>query len=468
MARRRRRPGSKRADPNRAAAPKNRTALRARPSFAGEVLPFELGQDGVSVRVGQKRLELPAGVPGDRVHVVPAAAPARGVVVERLLEPSPRRVVPPCPLLQRCGGCSLQAMDYRAQLEAKTRKLGRLLDGLGFSGAPPVEGLSRPFGFRTKLLMVAGGRRGALRLGFHRAGTHELVPAEGCPVQHPRSLAVLASARQVLDAHGVEPSHTRRSGPPGWLHAVGVRVDPGSGESELTLSGRTERVDAALVEQLNRLPAVSGVHLSINPTRSSYPMEGAFSTLAGRPRTAFSLGDERFLLSPGAFFQTSAEGAERLLHLVQSLLPDRFALLADLYAGAGLLALCTRQRWRRAVTVEANPSAVEDLRRHVQRAGFTRLTALSGRVEQRIAEVLNRDPELVLLDPPRRGCAPAVIEALIETRPAVVLYVACGVDALAAQARRLVEGGYRVTGAGAVDMFPHTAHLEVVVRLEAG
>jgi len=440
-------------------------------SGAGEVLPFELGQDGVTVKIGREQLALTAGVPGDHVRVAPAPAPARGLVVERLLEPSPHRVVPPCPLLQRCGGCSLQAMGYRAQLEAKTEQLGLLLGRLGPDGvdAPRVEGLSFPFGFRTKLLMVAGGRRGALRLGFHRAGTHELVPAEGCPVQHPQSLAVLASARQVLEAHGVEPSRggARRSPGAGWLHAVGVRVDPGSGESELTLSGRTDRVDAALIAQLGRLPTVSGVHLSVNPTRSSYPMEGAFSTLSGRPRTAFSLGDGRFLLSPGAFFQTSAEGAERLLSLVQSLLPEHLGLLADLYAGAGLLALCTRRRWRRAVTVEANLAAVDDLRRHVQRTGFSGLTALSGRVEHRIAEVLDREPEVVLLDPPRRGCAPMVIEALVERRPPVVLYVACGVDALAAQTRQLVEGGYRVTGAGAVDMFPHTAHLEVVVRLEA-
>jgi len=421
------------------------------------VLPLEPGQEGVVVQAGGERLVLPAGVPGDRVRVVRGAA--------TLLAPSPARVTAPCPLLERCGGCSLQAMDYRAQLAQKTDALRRALAGLGLTPnkVQEVVGLERPFGQRTKLLMAAGGRAGVLRLGFYRRGTTELVPAEGCPVQHPRSLALLASARQLLDAYHVKPSGSREGG---WLHALGVRVDPRSGESELALSGTSPRVPADLVQQLVRLPSVSGVHLAVSRTRTSYPMEGPLRTLAGRPRTAFTLGDERHLLSPGTFFQTCAEGAERLLETVRGLLPGRVDLLADLYAGAGLLALGCRGRWRRAVTVEANPAAVADLRRRLEREGSGGLSVLAGRVEDRIGEVLRRGPDVALLDPPRRGCGPRVMAALCAHGPPVVLYVACGFEALLSDSRTLLGGGYRLNAAAAVDMFPHTPHLESVVRFE--
>lgn len=433
-------------------------------ALEGTVLPLELGQEGVVVRADgtDERLTLPAGVPGDRVRVVRGTA-----TLERLLAPSPARITPPCPLLERCGGCSLQAMDYRAQLAQKTDALRRALAGLGLAAdrVRDVVGLERPFGQRTKLLMAAGGRAGALRLGFYRRGTTELVAAEGCPVQHPRSLALLASARQLLDAYHVRPSTSREGG---WLHALGVRVDPRGGESELALSGASPRLPAELVQQLARLPSVSGVHLAVSRARTSYPMEGPLRTLAGRPRTAFTLGGERYLLSPGTFFQTCAEGAERLLETVRELLPESVNLLADLYAGAGLLALGCRSRWRRAVAVEANPAAVADLRRRLEHEDERGLSVLEGRVEDRIGEVLRRGPDVALLDPPRRGCAPGVIAALRAHGPPVLLYVACGFEALARDGHALLDGGYRLEAAAAVDMFPHTPHLEVIVRLGRG
>jgi len=217
--------------------------------------------------------------------------------------------------------------------------------------------------------------------------------------------------------------------------------------------------------QLGCLPGVSGVHLSVNPQRTSYPMEGQTRVLTGRPHTAFNLDRLRVLLSPGTFFQTSAEGSELLLKRVAGLMPERFELLVDLYAGAGLLALGTRERFQRVVTLEANRVAVEDLRRYVKHAQLSGFTVLEGRVEQRIDEVLGREPaDVVLLDPPRRGCVPTVTEAVLRHQPKIVMLVSCGFEALVAQARQLLDGGYHITGVAAVDMFPHTSQLEVVLR----
>lgn len=434
----------------------------------GEVLPLALGQEGVQVRTTDRRvLTLAAGVPGDRVRVRPRM---RGFAeLDRLIAASPERRVSPCPVLERCGACALQAMDYRAQLRAKSEALRVALREVGCPDGAirEVVGLERPFGHRTKLLMSAAGEAGALRFGFYRRGSIEPVPAEGCPVQHPRTLAVLATARQILDSHRVAPS-TRR-GEEGWLHALAVRADPTSGESELVLAARHRHPPGGeeLVAQLANIPSVAGVHLAANPARSSFPLEPPIHRLAGQGRTRFTLGGRQILLSPGTFLQTSAEAAELLVALVRELLPLEFGQLADLYAGAGLLALATAGRWQRAVCVEESPAAMTDLTRYLEREALP-IQPTRGRVERHLRRVLGQGPDVVLLDPPRRGCQPEVIAALVERRPPVVLYVACGFEVFLGQARELVAGGYALTGAGAVDMFPHTAHLEVVARFEAG
>jgi 23S rRNA (uracil1939-C5)-methyltransferase len=414
-------------------------------AVAGEVLPLELGQEGVQVRtgVGGRVLTLAAGVPGDRVRVRPRV---RGFAeLDRLLAAAPERRVAPCPVLERCGACALQAMDYRAQLRAKSEALRRTLRDVGCPDGAirEVVGLARPFGHRTKLLMSAAGEAGALRFGFYRRGSLEPVPAEGCPVQHPQTLAVLATARQILDGHRVAPSAPR--GEEGWLHALAVRADPTSGESELVLAARHRHPPGGeqLVAQLASIPSVAGVHLAANPARSSFPLEPPIHRLAGQGRTRFTLAGRQILLSPGTFLQTSAEAAEQLV------------------------ALATADRWQRAVCVEESPAAVTDLARYVEREALP-VKPIRGRVERHLRRVLDNGPDVVLLDPPRRGCQPEVIAALVERRPPVVLYVACGFDVFLRQARELVAGGYALTGAGAVDMFPHTAHLEVVARFEAG
>jgi 23S rRNA (uracil1939-C5)-methyltransferase len=433
------------------------------------VLPFSLGQEGVTVKAGTRLLTLASGVPGDQVRVAPDRDTPGLVRLVALERPSGDRVPAPCAVLDRCGACSLQALDYQNQLQRKSQALARALRGLPGASpeVAPVQGLTPPFGYRTKLLMPAAGAGEILRFGFYRRGTLELVPAEGCPVQHPLALGVLAMARQVLAGNDV--AATRPGSQEGWLHALGIRVDPATGRAELTLSGRTARVPRGkrLVGQLNMIPGVSSVALSVNPRRSSFPLEGPPQVLAGSGRMTFSLAGQQLRLAPGTFFQTSAAGAELLVRQVLELLPPRISLLADLYGGAGTLSLAARDRWQRALVVEQSASAVSDLRHNAKAARLQGLTAVQGRVEEHIGAALRRRPEAAILDPPRKGCHPAVLKALIRHPPKTLIYVACGFDAFMRDAETLLKGGgLRLVRAGAVDMFPHTAQLEIVALFQ--
>ena len=436
----------------------------------GTVLPFELGQDGATARVAGREVTIAAGVPGDRVLVRMDPRITGRAQFQALTRPSIHRVVAPCSVLDRCGGCSLQAMDYEGQLRAKSLAFRSAMASLGCppSGIGAVEGLSSPLGHRTKLVMPATSTGHGLRFGFYLRGTLKPLPAEGCPVQHPLVLGVLAMVQQVLSGAGVLATDVLPRDPRGWLHAVGIRVDPKSGGAELVLSGRSAKLPGGqdLITRLMGIPSVNTLALSVNRERSSYPMTPPIKVLAGKRRNAFHLAGQRFELSPGTFFQTSAEGAELLARQVRELLPEWMESLADLYGGAGIFSCLNQDRWEKAMVVEESPTAMDDLRQHTRRENMAGLTIMPGKVEARIKRVMASEPDVVLLDPPRRGCKPEVMDALLESTPPTILYVACGWDAFLENARLLVKGGYNVTAARAVDMFPHTTHLETVVRFD--
>ena len=436
----------------------------------GTVLPFELGQDGATARVGGREVTIAAGVPGDRVLVRMDPRITGRAQFQALTRPSIHRVIAPCSLQDRCGGCSLQAMDYEGQLRAKSLAYRSALASLG---CPPSEigaaqGLDNPLGHRTKLMMPATSVGHSLRFGFYLRGTLKPLAAEGCPVQHPLALGVLAMVQQVLDGAGMKATDVLPRDPRGWLHAVGVRVDPRSGGAELILSGRNDQIPGGkeLITRLMGIPSVKTLALSVCRERSSYPMQPPLKVIAGNRRNTFHLGGQRFELSPGTFFQTSSEGAELLAQQVSDLLPPWMECMADLYGGAGIFSCLNQDRWEKAIVVEENPTAMDDLRQHTRRENMAGLTIMPGKVEARMKRVMAAEPDVVLLDPPRSGCKPAVLESLLDHTPPTIIYVACGWESFLDNAKLLVKGGYNPTAARAVDMFPHTTHLETVVRFD--
>lgn len=384
-----------------------------------------------------------------------------GAVVAR------RPAQPLCSLLRRCGGCTDQS-DYRQQLERKRAAIrAALSDVVPAERVAEVRGLAHPWGYRTKLLMPAlPGKKGqGPMLGFYERGTTRLVDALGCPVQHPLTLAAVAMVRQVLAGTPIRAT-LPKGGREGWLHGVGVRVDPSSGAAELVLCGRTPKVPGgdAVAERLVSLPGVNGVHVTAQPKRTSYLLGDEFKLLAGKRRTPFHLLGEAFHLSPGAFFQTSHQGAELLGGVVREQAPETMGTLLDLYGGVGVFTRLLSGRWRRAVIAELGSHAVTDAKSWVKATNQRQVLVFAGRVEQTIGKVLERSPEVAVVDPPRSGCHADVVRALGDGGPPTIIYVACGLDALARDAVGLTRAGYTIDRVDAVDMFPHTPHVETVAR----
>lgn len=332
-------------------------------------------------------------------------------VVSRVIEPSPDRVEPPCPLFGECGGCQLQHMAYPAQLAAKEaivreqlRRIGKLDDAC----VRPIVGAASPWAYRNHLRFSTGKKYGDV--GYISRRGYGLLKVEACPIADP----------------WVNDLLPRLQGLGSGLHQVQVRHSAETG--------------TFLVN-----PEVPGA--TFETGQRSYTED-----LAGR----------RFEVSASAFFQVNHAQAEQMVRLVGEALPEEGRLLVDGFAGVGTFAVIFAGRFERVLAIEESHSAAKDSERNLAQAPNVEM--LVGKVEEILPGLEDR-PDAIVLDPPRPGCAPPVLAAIKEFQPASVVYVSCNPATLARDLRILVDGGYTLDWVTPLDMFPQTGHIECVSRL---
>ena len=453
--------------------------------------------DGVA-RLGQRTLLIPFTIPGERVRVeVDKRGRGASLIPARLIEvlrPSRHRVTPGCrhfgpgpnerqPGTSGCGGCSWQHIAYPEQLRLKAALVARLLKN-ALRQPPAVRPTLRgtpgePWGYRHKVHFVfgngaaAGRRPGPLVMGHYARGSRRIVPIQECPVHAERGNRVAFDFFDAFRRTGVNAAaSTRGAGrteaSPGVLRSIAVRVAGRRPEVMATLVVSNDR-DARLRTASRRLMTSAGaptaLHLNIHPRADAFIFGRDTRTVVGSSRLREDIAGTSFLLSPTAFFQTNVFAAERLVDVVLEAIPADADVL-DLYAGAGLFALPLAKRNHNVVAVEENRAAVEDGEASARLNRITphqcRFVARS--VESALASI--RTADVVVLDPPREGCAPGVIEEIFgRLRPERVVYVSCNPEALVRDLHEAAAFRYVIEAVQPVDMFPHTAHVETVVTL---
>lgn len=353
------------------------------------------------------------GIPGEEVEVELAEEKtsfARGRVVN-VLEPAQSRVEPPCPYFGECGGCQWQHIDYGTQLELKRSMLAHVLRRIGRFEDPAVPPVlpSQEWEYRNQARFSA---KPSGLLGFNRYHTHRLLPVDDCRLMHP---AINDTLRQLQGRWK------------GVKHQVIVRHGL-----------RTGRL---LIYPKAPFPDVQS------------GQDGLEEEVLGR----------RFWVPTQAFFQVNTRQTDTLTRLVLEMLePLEHHTVVDAYCGVGTFALLLSARAGRVIGIEESKSAIKAAKRNLQPGEPAEFIA--GKVE----EVLPRLPEGVdgvILDPPRAGCHPAVLEAVLRMRPRRVVYVSCEPSTLARDLRTLCDGGYGIARLQPVDMFPQTYHLETAVLL---
>ena len=416
-------------------------------------------QDGMAVFV-------PGLLPGEQAPVRIVKAEKRfafGRMESPPAAPSPDRREPDCPVYPRCGGCSCRHMTYEATLKAKRRQVQDCFERIGGIRAeiPLPLGMENPCAYRNKTALPVGGTAEDPVFGFYAPRSHNIVPAASCPNAMPPAGKIAASFSAWMKRFRIEPY--REEEHRGTVRHLVIRVNR-KGEAMVTAAvnasflPHTEELKQALLP-LN----VVSLYLNENRERTNVILSGRFHLIYGKETLQDELCGLLFELSPASFFQVNPVQTEKLygtaLAFAELKESDR---LCDVYCGAGTITLMMAQRCAHAVGIEIVPSAVENARENALRNGISNAEFHAGKAEELLPDMV-RDgmrPDVIVVDPPRKGLEAAVIDAIADACPDRLVYVSCNPATLARDAALLKEKGYLVRKVQPVDMFCWTSGIE--------
>lgn len=426
-----------------------------------------------------------------KVHFVPGAFPGERVEAEivsarrrfdrarlvRVIDPSPDRRAPRCPHLDYCGGCSIQTLDYSAQLLAKSTHVRDCLERIGGCQvpelAPPIASPMREryrnkmeFTFAVRAWEPEGPPETPLSpaLGLHAPGRYDAVfDLEECILPGPRAVQALRIVRDFARRKGLSAYRSRED--TGLLRHLIVREGQNTGDLLIALVTRDE--DSRLLELgpelAKQIPGLTGLVLLVNRTRATIARGEVAAVLHGKPYFQEKLLDLEFELHALSFFQTNTLAAERLVQTLREMVHQLPGLsLLDLYCGAGTLGLALASRFERVLGVDQVEEAIEDAKRNAVRNGLTHVEYLAADVEEWIRAQENSF-DTVVLDPPRAGLHPRALARLPELAPRWIVYVSCNPATLARDAAGLQQAGYLPEALQIIDQFPNTSHVESIL-----
>ena len=432
---------------------------------------------GVAHSADGEAVFVPGTAPGDeaRVRIVKDCGRYAFGILDELLTPSPDRIPVDCPVAGPCGGCSLRHLDYAAELRAKQESVLDAFRRIGGLEVPVLDILPSPEvdRYRNKVQFPVGvDKNGAPCIGFYAGRTHRIVPCPDCKLQ-PGVLNEIGNALCAFFAQqGIRP-YDEQSGK-GLVRHIFLRRGAHSGQIMVCLVctraklPHAEQLCTALREQF---PAISTILLNVNAKNTNVILGGENHILYGPGYIEDTLCGVPVRLGPLSFYQVNTLAAERLYGVAAQyaqLTPDD--TLLDLYCGMGTIGLSMADQCRELIGVEIVPEAIESAKANAARMGET--VAAKSRffcadagqaATQLAAEGLH--PDIVMLDPPRKGCDEATLSAVVRMAPRRVVYVSCNPATAARDAAWLEKNGYHAEKVQPVDLFPRTKHVEAVLLL---
>lgn len=439
-----------------------------------EVTITDLNDTGEGVgRLEGRVIFVPDTVTGDRVSVrlVRVKSNYANGKLHQLLEPSPHRIRPNCIVADKCGGCQWQHIDYHYQQETKQNLVIQALEHIGGFTSPtvaPILTTEMSLAYRNKATYpLKRSATGQVQAGYYHQGSHQLINLNQCPVQDARLNPLLAEIKQDIEQLGWSVYNEERH--QGRLRHLSLRIGRRTGEMLLTLvttDWRLQNIESQAQQWLARYPKLVGICVNRNPNRTNVIFGDESRCIAGQPYLQEEFAGLQLQLKPETFFQVNTEVAEALLNaVVEQLALKGDEILVDAYCGIGTFTLPLAQRVRQAMGLEVHPASVEQAQINAQLNGISNVTFKTGAVETLLPQ-LEIKPDVVLLDPPRKGCDRAVIEALLVTAPKHIVYISCKPATLARDLKLLCHtGGYQLVYVQPADFFPQTPHVECAAFL---
>ena len=432
---------------------------------------------GVAHSADGEAVFVPGTAPGDeaRVRIVKDCGRYAFGILDELLTPSPDRIPVDCPVAGPCGGCSLRHLDYAAELRAKQESVLDAFRRIGGLEVPVLDILPSPDvdRYRNKVQFPVGiDKNGVPCIGFYAGRTHRIVPCPDCKLQ-PSVLNEIGNALCAFFAQQVIRPYDEQSGK-GLVRHIFLRRGAHSGQIMVCLVCTRAKLPHA--EQLctalrGQFPAISTILLNVNAKNTNVILGSENHILYGPGYIEDTLCGVPVRLGPLSFYQVNTLAAERLYGVAAQyaqLTPDD--TLLDLYCGMGTIGLSMAEQCRELIGVEIVPEAIESAKANAARMGEA--VAAKSRffcadagqaATQLAAEGLH--PDIVMLDPPRKGCDEATLSAVVRMAPRRVVYVSCNPATAARDAAWLEKNGYHTEKVQPVDLFPRTKHCETVVLL---
>jgi 23S rRNA (uracil1939-C5)-methyltransferase len=439
-----------------------------------EIIDLNSSGDGVGKIDGQV-IFVPDTVTGDRclIRLLKLKSKYAEGKLEKVLQPSPHRIRPRCIVADKCGGCQWQHIDYKYQLQVKRDRVYQALQRIGGFSQPnvaPILSNSNDLHYRNKSTYPLNrSANGNVQAGYYRQGSHQLINLNQCPVQDSRLNPLLAEIKQDIQQQGwsIYNEQLHR----GKLRHLSLRIGRHTGEILLTLVS-TERNIPGLLEQaeiwLNKYPSLAGVILNHHPEKNNVIFGEETITIAGRPYLTEMFADIKLQLEADTFFQVNTEAAETLSRVIieqLNLKGDEIAI--DAYCGIGTFTIPLAKKVKRVIGIESHTSSVERARLNAEINNITNTDFQIGTVEEILRQTDVR-PQIILLDPPRKGCEKSVIEAIIDKKPQQLAYISCQPATLARDLKLLCDSGnYYLRLVQPADFFPQTTHVESVAFLQA-
>ncbi len=433
--------------------------------------------DGSGVaRVDGQVVFVPGALPGERCSVRIAHVGRSAVFAQLLsvLTPSAHRVEPDCPYFPRCGGCALRHMDYEQELALKQAHVQSCLTRIGGQtiSALPITGAAQTDGYRNKVQFPVQEQDDRPVAGFFSGKTHRVIPVRHCRIQPDCADAIRGAVLAWMEKYHIraydEQTHT------GYIRHIYIRFGAESGQILVCIVAncaqlpKKKQLVAAL---LAAEPGITTIVFSPNTKKGNTVLGTEFHPLYGDGTITDTLCGLQFRLSAPAFYQVNHAQAARLYEKAVQLagLTGNETVL-DLYCGTGTITLCLARHAKKAIGVEIVPQAIEDAKFNAAQNGMENAEFFcmdAGQAAKMLADRRTR-PDVIVVDPPRKGVSADVIEAIGTMAPQRVVYVSCDPATLARDLKFLTAAGYTLQTAEAFDLFPRCAHVETVVLLSKG
>lgn len=391
-----------------------------------------------------------------------------------ILKASPDRVEPKCAFHKQCGGCQIQALSYEKQLEYKKKKVLNNLTRIGGLTELPefdVIGMEDPYHYRNKAQFPFGtDKNGEIITGFYAGRTHNIISNTNCCLgaaeNEPILLAILAHMKKYRI-----PAYDEQTGK-GLLRHVLIRKGFVTGELMvcLILNGTELPEMDELAATLAAFPGMTSITVNVNTKKTNVIMGSELRLVWGQTYITDYIGNVKYQISPLSFFQVNPVQTkklyERALDYAQV---ESGETVWDLYCGIGTISLFLAQKAKQVYGVEIVPQAIEDARRNAAINGFENAEFYVGKAEEILPQKYREEgirADVVVVDPPRKGCEETLLQTIVQMKPKRVVYVSCDSATLARDLKYLTAEGYQVTQGTVVDQFCHTVHTEVCVKLE--